>query len=171
MAEMQTGTGTSQFIGPINNEALTRFVRQIEELQGERAGVNERMGDVYEAAKAAGFVPAILREIIRERKLEDKVRQDRYALLEAYRGALGMLADTPLGEAALRTAENVAAATGAAAKRRGNGQTTMPKPFAQQPVTQAGETQRRSRGRPRKDHSATRLFTKDNPNGDLPPAA
>src|SRR5215472_755676 len=136
MAETHTGAGRGgRFIGPINNEALQRFVRQIEELQGERAGVNERMGDVYEAAKAAGFVPAILREIVRERKLEDKVRQDRYALLEAYRRALGMLADTPLGEAALRkvggdtpleqaikTAENVTAAEAARdARQSGNG--------------------------------------------------
>jgi hypothetical protein len=65
------------------------------------------------------------------------VRADRYALLEAYRRALGMLADTPLGEAALQRAGN-----------GGEHVMAKPRPFSEQPVHPA----RRGRGRPRKDH-------------------
>jgi len=74
-----------------------------------------------------------------------------------------MLADTPLGEAAMRRAENVAAASAAAASRHNGGQTaTKPKPFAQQPMTQPGETKKRGRGRPRK---SVTIFDSANPNG------
>ena len=159
----QTQDGTaSRFIGPINNEALARFVEKIEGLQRTRKEVNASMTATYEEAKAAGFVPAILREIISERKLDDEVRQDRYALLEAYRKALGMLADTPLGEAAMQRAANVSAASEAAAARHNGKTATKPKPFAEQPITQPGETKKRSRGRPRK---GVMIFDSANPNG------
>jgi len=125
----------------VENEALARYVDRLEGLDVERQQLNSRIRVVYDEAKEAGFQPQILRQIVRERKLEPEVRRDQYALLDAYRRALGMLADTPLGEAAMRTAGNGTAHIMAAER---------PRPFAEQTVHEP-----RRRGRPRKDFAET----------------
>jgi len=99
-------TDTEEQAGPVNREELGRFVSRIERLQGERDTITEDLSQVYAEARDAGFSVPILREIVREKRMEDDARNSRYALLEAYRGALGMLSDTPLGEAAMRRAES-----------------------------------------------------------------
>jgi uncharacterized protein (UPF0335 family) len=106
------------------NVALRSYAQRIENLHDDRDAVNGDIREVYAEAKEAGFDTTILREIVRERRMEPEARKSRYQLLDEYRHALGMLVDTPLGEAAIE----------AAAK---------PKPFAEQPV-------KRTRGRPRK---------------------
>jgi uncharacterized protein (UPF0335 family) len=127
-----------KFGGAINKAALARYVTRIENLHGERKELNDTIQAVYEEARQAGFQPPILRQIVKERKLDPEVRADQYALLDAYRRSLGMLADLPLGQAAMQRAETEISTNGA----------TRPKPakkFADQPVG------RRPRGRPRKN--------------------
>jgi len=46
-----------------------------------------------------------MRVIVRERKLDEQARRERDELIETYKAALGMLSDTPLGEAAIRGAK------------------------------------------------------------------
>jgi uncharacterized protein (UPF0335 family) len=127
-----------QFGGVINEQALERYVSRIENLHNERKSLNEDIKEVYGEAKDAGFDTTILREIVRERQMEEPARHSRYALLDSYRRALGMLADTPLGEAAMRQAE--------AETSNGAGRARKPRSFAEQPITAP-----RRRGRPRKD--------------------
>lgn len=117
-----------QFDGVINQEALGRYVDRIEALHVERDELTADIKAVYDEAKSAGFVTAVLRQIVRERRMEPDERHDHYALLDSYRRALGMLADTPLGEAAMARA--------AAPK---------PRAFAEQTLSPP-----RRRGRPRK---------------------
>src|SRR4051812_48524569 len=117
--------------GVINRDALGGYIDRIATLHGERDDLNEGIRGVYREAKDAGFDTTTLREIVREQRMEDEARHSRYALLDSYRAALGMLAGTPLGEAA--TAAQTAA---------------RPNPFAEQPVA------RRGRGRPRKEQPA-----------------
>jgi uncharacterized protein (UPF0335 family) len=195
MAQTHTANGADRFAGVINNQALQRHVDEIEDLIDERKGVNDRIKESYQRAKDAGFQTPILREIIRERKLEADVRADRYALLDAYRRALGMFAETPLGEAAMRRAaaegdplqtdplKPTPTANGAdhsstdhssadhtASAAAGPTVNKPKKTFAEQPV----HREKRGRGRPRRDAvAAARLHLGDGvPEGDdLPPAA
>jgi uncharacterized protein (UPF0335 family) len=90
--------------GLIDHDALKRYVDRIENLHTDRDAINDDIKAVYAEAKSAGFVTGIMRQIVRERRMEEAERHDHYALLDAYRSALGMLADTPLGEAALARA-------------------------------------------------------------------
>jgi uncharacterized protein (UPF0335 family) len=127
-----------KFGGVINEQALERYVSRIENLHNDRKSLNEDIKEVYGEAKDAGFDTTILREIVRERQMEEPARHSRYALLDSYRRALGMLADTPLGQAAMRQAE--------AETTNGTGRGRKPRAFAEQPVHQP-----RPRGRPRKN--------------------
>lgn len=141
MAKRLRDETPDQFGGVINQEALGRYVDRIEALHVDRDELTASIKEVYDEAKSAGFVTAVLRQIVRERRMEPDERHDHYALLDSYRSALGMLADTPLGEAAMAHAVQ-----------------QKPRAFAEQTVSPP-----RRRGRPRKPDPVERL------NGDDPP--
>lgn len=88
----------------VSADQLRLFIERIERLESERSGIADDIRDVYAEAKSQGFDPKIMRLVIRERRMDKAARDERDALLDAYRAALGMLADTPLGQAALRAA-------------------------------------------------------------------
>src|SRR4029077_18083846 len=93
--------------GVINRDALKDYVHRVAQLHDERDELNESIREVYRESKEAGFDTTVLREIVREYRTAAEPRQSRYALLDAYRQALGMLSDTPLGEAAIRSVETM----------------------------------------------------------------
>lgn len=83
-------------------DQLRLFIERVERLEEEKKAIADDIRDIYAEAKANGYDPKIMRIIVRERKMEKNARDEREALLDTYRHALGMLADTPLGNAALR---------------------------------------------------------------------
>lgn len=85
----------------IGSKELKSVVERIERLEAEKADLAEDMKAVYAEAKATGFDAKIIRQLIRERRMDQAQRAEREELLNLYRSALGTLADTPLGEAAL----------------------------------------------------------------------
>lgn len=79
---------------------LRDHVEALEALNLKRAEIDTQIAERKRAAKNDGFdVPTITR-ILRARKLTPTEAQEREALFDIYRAALGMLYDTPLGEAA-----------------------------------------------------------------------
>lgn len=74
----------------ISAEQLRLLIERIERLEEEKKGISEDIKDVYSEAKSTGFEPKAIREIIRLRKLEKHQLDERDALLETYRNALGM---------------------------------------------------------------------------------
>lgn len=85
-------------------DRLRSIVERIERIEEERAELAGDVRDIFAEAKGAGFDVKIIRQVLKERKLEADDRAEREHLLALYRRALGMLADTPLGQAALRAA-------------------------------------------------------------------
>jgi uncharacterized protein (UPF0335 family) len=83
------------------NNQLQSIVDRIEKLEAEKADVADLIKDVYVEAKANGFDVKILRKVVALRKKDASERQTEEALLATYMSALGMLADTPLGKAAI----------------------------------------------------------------------
>lgn len=83
-------------------DELRQFVERIERLEEEKAGIASDIRDVKAEAKGRGFDVKAITEIIRMRKQDAAERQEREAILETYMSALGMLAETPLGQAAIR---------------------------------------------------------------------
>ena len=68
---------------------LKSLIRRIEKLNEERDSISNDIREVYSEAKSAGYTIAILRELIRERKLDAADRAEREELLRLYRDAVG----------------------------------------------------------------------------------
>ena len=84
-------------------DRLKSIVERIEKLEEERKLLQEDIKDIYTEAKSAGFDTKVLRMVIASRKKDQSEWEEQQALLETYMKALGQLADTPLGKAALDT--------------------------------------------------------------------
>jgi uncharacterized protein (UPF0335 family) len=87
----------------INNNQLKAIVERIERLEEEKrpSRTTSRTSTPRPRATAS---TSRLRTIIRMRKQDANTRAEQETILETYMQALGMLADTPLGQAALQRA-------------------------------------------------------------------
>lgn len=83
---------------------LRQFVESIERLEDEKKQTASDIRDKYLEAKALGFDVKAMRKVIALRKKSASEREEEDAVLEAYMHALGELADTPLGQHAIREA-------------------------------------------------------------------
>ena len=88
----------------VAKDQLKSFVERIERLNEEKQTLLDDIKDVYAEAKGNGFDVRALRTIVRLRKQDVDKRREDEAILETYMHALGMLADTPLGQAAIERA-------------------------------------------------------------------
>lgn len=77
---------------------LRQFIEQIERLEEEKKAIAGDIKDKFLEAKCQGFDVKAMRTIIAMRKKDSNQRQEEQSILEVYLHALGMLADTPLGE-------------------------------------------------------------------------
>ena len=80
---------------------LRSLVERIERLEEEKKTISSDIKEVYAEAKAHGFDTKILRKVVALRKKEATEREEEQSMMELYMQALGMLADTPLGQAAM----------------------------------------------------------------------
>jgi uncharacterized protein (UPF0335 family) len=87
-----------------SNGMLKSLVERVERLEEEKKAIAADIKEVYAEAKANGFDVKILRKVIAIRKKDAAQRAEEEALVETYMAALGMLADTPLGQAAVQRA-------------------------------------------------------------------
>ena len=71
-------------------EQLTHFIERIERLEEEKRALMADMKDVYAEAKATGFEPKIMRQVIRLRAMDRDLLSEQDALLDTYREALGL---------------------------------------------------------------------------------
>lgn len=74
----------------VSDEQLRLLVERIERLQEEAKGIGDDIRDVYLEAKSQGYDPKIMRAVIRLRKMPAHDRKEMEALLDVYKGALGM---------------------------------------------------------------------------------
>ena len=71
-------------------DQLNQFVERIERLEEERRALIADIKDVYAEAKATGFEPKIMRQVIRLRAMDRDLLSEQDALLDTYRDALGL---------------------------------------------------------------------------------
>ena len=88
----------------VAGDQLKAIVERIEHLEDEKSGISSDIRDVFAEAKGNGFDVKALRAIIKMRKQDADKRAEHDAMVKLYQHALGMLADLPLGRAALERA-------------------------------------------------------------------
>ena len=72
------------------DDRLRLLIERIERLEEEKKGIADDIRDVYAEAKAQGYDPKIMRQIVRLRKMQPHDRQEMEAILETYKAALGL---------------------------------------------------------------------------------
>jgi uncharacterized protein (UPF0335 family) len=87
-----------------SNNQLKAFIERLEKLEEEKATISEDIKEVLSEAKSSGFDPKIIKKVLSLRRQDAKKRAEEQAVLAVYMDALGMLADTPLGQAAVAAA-------------------------------------------------------------------
>lgn len=83
-------------------DRLRSFCERIERLMEEKKALSTDIKAVFTEAKSTGFDVKVLRQVIKDRAMNTDDLAEREHLLALYRDALGVLADTPLGKAALK---------------------------------------------------------------------
>lgn len=74
----------------VTGERLRLLIERVERLEEEKKGISDDIKDVYAEAKAVGFDPKIMKQIIRIRKKSKEAREEEEALLDTYMTALGL---------------------------------------------------------------------------------
>ncbi len=77
-------------VGGIAAERLRSVVERIERLEEEKAALAADIREVYAEAKGAGFDTAVLRQVVRLRKMDKAERRQREELLDLYKRVLDL---------------------------------------------------------------------------------
>jgi uncharacterized protein (UPF0335 family) len=72
------------------DDRLRLLIERIERLEEEKKGIADDVRDVYAEAKAVGYDPKIMRQIVRLRKMKPDDRAEMEAILDVYKKALGL---------------------------------------------------------------------------------
>jgi uncharacterized protein (UPF0335 family) len=81
MAEASPAAGHNQ---------LKSFVERINRLMDDRKEVSDDISDVYAEAKGQGYDIPALRAIVKAQREDTEKRQAREAMIDLYRGTLGI---------------------------------------------------------------------------------
>ena len=70
---------------------LSQYIERIERLEEEKRALMADIRDIYSEARATGFEPKIMRQIIKMRSLDKEVLAEQDILLSTYRAAVGLI--------------------------------------------------------------------------------
>ncbi len=70
---------------------LRAFIERVERLLEEKQTIADDIKEVYAEAKGTGFNTKTIRQIIKERKMDQAQRQEEESILDLYKSALGMV--------------------------------------------------------------------------------
>ncbi len=76
--------------GQTGADQLRQYIERIERLEEEKRGLMADIRDIYAEAKATGFEPKIMRQIIKIRGMDKDILAEEDMLLSTYRDALGL---------------------------------------------------------------------------------
>jgi len=85
----------------MTNNQIKSIVERVERMEEEKLAITTDISEIYKEAKANGFDTKIIKKIVAMRKKDANKLAEEQAIMDVYMAALGMLADTPLGQAAI----------------------------------------------------------------------
>jgi uncharacterized protein (UPF0335 family) len=74
----------------ITAEQLRSYIERYERLEEEKQDIADQQKEVLAEAKGCGYDTAIMREIIKLRKMDPDERAEKEAILQVYLEALGL---------------------------------------------------------------------------------
>ena len=74
-----------------SDDTLKNFIERIERLEEDKAAILTDIREVYSEAKASGYHPKIMRQIVKLRAMDRSELSERDELLKIYREAVGLL--------------------------------------------------------------------------------
>lgn len=80
---------------------LKGYMEEIERWESQKATIQADIGQIFASAKESGFDTKAMRVVLKDRKKSKAEREAFDAVVDVYKHALGMLADLPLGQAAM----------------------------------------------------------------------
>jgi uncharacterized protein (UPF0335 family) len=75
---------------------LKSYLERVERIEAERKEMGDEIRAIYAEAKARGFVPKAIREMVKRRKKDAAELAEDEAILDTYMHAAGMTAENPL---------------------------------------------------------------------------
>ena len=79
--------------GQTGVDQLRQYIERIERLEEEKRALMADIRDIYGEAKATGFEPKVMRQIIKFRAMDRDLLAEQDMLLSTYRDALGLPAE------------------------------------------------------------------------------
>jgi uncharacterized protein (UPF0335 family) len=73
-----------------SKEILKKYIERIERLEEEKNTINNDIKDLLLDAKGKGFVPQIIKQVIKARKMGTEKLTEQEALFELYKVAVGL---------------------------------------------------------------------------------
>ncbi len=74
--------------GGIAGDQLRKFIERVERLEEEKRGIADDIKEVYSEAKAMGFDPKVMRQVVRLRKMDGNARRELEMLVDTYLHAI-----------------------------------------------------------------------------------
>lgn len=74
----------------VASQELRQFIERLERLASEKSDISEMEKEVMAELKGRGYQTAIVREVLRLRKMQADDLAERDAVLDMYRSAVGM---------------------------------------------------------------------------------
>lgn len=108
MSEDREAIGANGALPAKKRAEMKNYIERIERLEEAKRETAAEIGGLYSSAKEAGFETKAMKAIVKERRMDKETREALEHIKDVYRMALGMLSDTPLGQAATKKAAEAA---------------------------------------------------------------
>jgi len=76
--------------GQTGADQLRQYIERVERLEEEKRALMADIRDIYAEAKATGFEPKVMRQIVKIRSMDKDLLAEQDMLLTTYRDALGL---------------------------------------------------------------------------------
>ncbi len=76
--------------GQTGADQLRQYIERVERLEEEKRALMADIRDIYTEAKATGFEPKVMRQIVKIRSMDKDLLAEQDMLLTTYRDALGL---------------------------------------------------------------------------------
>lgn len=75
----------------VDNEELKSLVDRIEQLEEEKSALSDDIRDVYAESASKGFDKKIIRQVVKNKKLDPNELNEQESMVDLYQRALGMI--------------------------------------------------------------------------------